>query len=109
MVVHPEDVPAARGVASGVGAAEASGVDDGLADGDDRATALGEASTEGEAAISLPAGVVLAAGDGVGGVLPHAARIAAMTVTMTMCRFDGCTQTLRSRGPYVAPDAVPMG
>ncbi len=87
MVVHPEDVPGARGVASGVGAAEASGVDDGLADGDDSASALGEGSTEGEAAISLPAGASLAAGDGVGGVPAQAPTIAARTETMTMCRL----------------------
>jgi hypothetical protein len=105
MLVHPADVLGDRGVASGDGAADALGSDDGSGEGDGTAAALGEAAATDWTAVSLADGAAL----GVGVELPQAARIAATTVIMTMCRFDGCTQTLRSGGPYAAPDAVPMG
>ena len=107
MLVHPADVLGDRGVASGVGAADALGSGDGSGEGDATASALGEAAAADW--IGLPDGAALDTGVGVAVELPQAARIAATTATMTMCRLDGCTQTLRSRGPYVAPDPVPMG
>lgn len=109
MLVHPADVLGDRGVASGVGAADVLGSDDGSGEADATAAALGDAATTDWTAVSLAEGAALDAGVGVAVELPQAARIAATTATMTMCRLDGCTQTLRSRGPYVAPDAVPMG